>query len=154
MDSDIKSECSDADIRYNPFIFLKRIGAAAERADFDLCRIETCTAGRTGYSHDRKTKIGRLFDNFPQTHVDPVGLAEDFTAAVVQAVGIKRERNIADTVPDAVFIHAGIKVGNIHDLTQLFRDRLTALADGQFLRILAVKHELQKRHGLVTEVFY
>ena len=154
MDSDIKSECSDADIRYNPFIFLKRIGAAAERADFDLFRIETCTAGRTGYSHDRKAKIDRFFDNFSQTHADLVGLADDFAAAVMQTVGIKGKRNITNTVPDAVFVYAGIIVSNIHNLTQFIRDRLAALADGQFLRILAVKDELQKRHGLVAEVFY
>ena len=44
-------------------------------------------------------------------------------------------------------------MGYIHDLAELFRERLVTLADGQFLRVLAVEHEFQKRHGLVTEVF-
>ena len=94
---------SDTDIRHYPFIFLKRIVPAAERTVPDLSSIEACSAGRTAYSNDGEPEIGRLFDDLPQTHVYLVRLAVDLSIAVVQAVGIKRERNVADTVPDAVF---------------------------------------------------
>ena len=41
----------------------------------------------------------------------------------MQAVGIKCDRNIADTVPDAVIVYAGIPAADINDFTELFSRR-------------------------------
>ena len=72
---------------------------------------------------------------------------------VVQGIHVKRQRHIADTVSDAVFVHAGILIRRIHDLTELFRYRVIALAHSQLLRILAVEHELEEGEGFVAEKF-
>ena len=152
MDPAIRSNCSNSDICDYPLIFLKRIGIAAERAVLGFFCIKACTARRAGDCRDRKSQIGWLFDYLTQTHADLVGFRENFAAAVVQAVGIKCDRNIADTVPDAVIVYAGIPAADINDFTELFRERMTALADSQFLRILAENKELHKGYGLVKEI--
>ena len=69
---DIKSDCSISDICHDPFIFLDGIDTVTERTGFDLSSIEACAAGRAGDRRDRKSEIGGLFDDFPQTHADLV----------------------------------------------------------------------------------
>jgi len=49
-------------------------------------------------------------------------------------------------------LYAGILAADINDFTELFRERMTALADSQFLRILAENKELHKGYGFVKEI--